>query len=271
MQLSSVTMPPEKVLFTKLTYRVQKITSRVFLILCAIASTLAWANQSIAQDESTMPWVDDQGQAIPYGLKDRPDAVTKNRAAIKDAPVKPTTAATVNNVQYDWGFLSRPLVIWMFGIAILFTIGLMVWLFISAKLGDGGESETQRYRRTLEESIKQLPFELDENFGDFREQALAAYRSGDFRKSLMLLFSHVLVTLDQQDLVHLKKGKTNRQYLRELKPHPRLAGYYGDVMVPFEQTFFGNYPVEKSVCEKCWNDLDQFQANVEAIKRGGHD
>jgi hypothetical protein len=287
MQLSSHTVFPAKPITTEPittapittapittapTGNVRKITSRGVLLFCAIVWTFAWADRSIAQNDFAMPWANDQGRVVPYGLKDRADAATKDRAAIKEAPVKTAPPAPVNNAPYDWGFLSRPLLIWMFGVAILCIIGLMVWLFVSAKLGDGGgQYETQRQGRTLQESIKQLPFELDENVGDFREQARAAYRSGDFRKSLMLLFSHVLVTLDQKDLVHLKKGKTNRQYLRELKPHPRLAGYYGDVMVPFEQTFFGDYSVEKSVCEQCWNDLDQFQANIEAVKRGGHD
>lgn len=257
-------------------YRVFEVDRLLFYassLACCCTLLLATNHSAVGQDQHEMPWVSDDGQLMPLGFKERPAAASNDRDAIEIAPVKIVApAVAANNAQYDWGFLSRPLLICLFVTGVLCIIGLMIWLFLFARLDDGGGALEQKHRsRSLEQSIKQLPFELEASFGDFREQALAAYRAGDLRKSLILLFSHVLVTLDQKNLVHLKKGKTNRQYLRELKPHPQLAGYYGDVMVPFEQTFFGNYPVEKEVCEKCWNDLDQFQADVESIKRGNHD
>ena len=84
--------------------------------------------------------------------------------------------------------------------------------------------------------------------------------------ALVFLFSHVLVTLDQAKLVRLQKGKTNRQYLRELSPSRPLIKYYGDVMVPFEQTFFGDYPITKDVFESCWQGLDDFQNEVDVAR-----
>ena len=66
--------------------------------------------------------------------------------------------------------------------------------------------------------------------------------------------------------MRLKKGKTNRQYLRELSSNRSLAKYYGDVMVPFEQTFFGDYPVTKEIFEGCWQGLDEFQNSVDVAR-----
>jgi len=129
-----------------------------------------------------------------------------------------------------------------------------------------GTDDISRPDRSIAESIRHLPFEMDVAKGDFRQQAQAAYQAGDFRKALIFLFSHVLVTLDQAKLVRLKKGKTNRQYLRELSDRPPLVGYYGDVMVPFEQTFFGDYPITKTVFDDCWKGLDDFQNTVNTAR-----
>jgi len=125
---------------------------------------------------------------------------------------------------------------------------------------------SSRSDRSIAESIRHLPFEMDVKKGDFRQQSQAAYDAGDFRMALVFLFSHVLVTLDQAKLVRLKKGKTNRQYLRELSPNRPLGDYYGDVMVPFEQTFFGDYPITKEVFEGCWHGLDGFQSEVDIAR-----
>jgi hypothetical protein len=222
----------------------------------------------VGQDKPSMPWTDENGELVPVGFSPRSEAITYDRDSVRLAP--PRQAATTNWPSYDWSFLATPTIVTMFVIGVAIAIGLMVWLFVSMQLGEHGvASEDTFRRRTIEESIKQLPFELDANFGDFRTPAWEAYQAGNLRRSLILLFSHVLVTLDQRNLVHLKKGKTNRQYLKELKHHPKLAGYYGDVMVPFEQAFFGDHPVDQSVCEKCWNELEPFQANLDSIKLGG--
>ena len=114
-------------------------------------------------------------------------------------------------------------------------------------------------RRSLQESIQQLPFQVDVASGDFHQLAQQAYRSGDYHRAIMMLFSHVLVSLDQKGFVRLRKGKTNRQYLRELKGYTALPDYFGSVMIPFEAAFFGDHQLEKRDFEECWNGLPSFQ------------
>jgi hypothetical protein len=60
----------------------------------------------------------------------------------------------------------------------------------------------------------------------------------------------------------LKKGKTNRQYLRELQSHSHLSQYFQRVMVPFEDAFFGDHPIQQPVFDANWSDLDGFQERV---------
>lgn len=230
-----------------------------------------------AQDLQSMPWTDqDSGEPIPLGLQeqfqDRQPALTRDRSSIPKAPKRNATAWN-----WNWRWLSGgfglfgsfgPAIVYgllFLGIALL--LALIIWVFLNSRVEiASGNDDFSRPDRSLAESIRHLPFEMDVTQGDFRQQAQTAYQAGDFRKALIFLFSHVLVTLDQEKLVRLKKGKTNRQYLRELSPSPPLVGYYGDVMIPFEQTFFGDYPITKDVFEQCWQGLNEFQDSVKTAR-----
>ena len=98
--------------------------------------------------------------------------------------------------------------------------------------------------------------------GDFQSLAGTAARAGDYGRATMLLFSHVLLTLDKKKLIQLKRGKTNRQYLKELKQYSSLKAFYEKIMVPFEDNFFGSHDIAIPVFEECWQELDSFHTNV---------
>ena len=236
---------------------------------------LAWATPVAGQDLKKMPWLDpDTGELAPVGIEERHHAITHDRNSIPKKIVKPKKPTNWNP---NWnmggggggGFAGAGSALIYGGgsIAVLLLLALIVWIFMNSRIDMGSEKISARPDRTLAESIRHLPFEMDVKKGDFRQQAQAAYQAGDFRMALVFLFSHVLVTLDQAKLVRLKKGKTNRQYLRELSPSKSLVNYYGDVMVPFEQTFFGDYPITKDVFEDCWKGLDEFQNSVDAARQ----
>ena len=219
-----------------------------------------------------MPWLDQEsGEVSPTGIGEREAAVTCDRNSIPEAVVKKKKKATAAQTptpgtSMNFGFLGTVMVYTLSTIAAVALIALIVWVIMNSRVEIAGSDDLSRPDRSIAESIRHLPFEMDVAKGDFRQQAQAAYQSGNFRGALIFLFSHVLVTLDQAKLVRLKKGKTNRQYLRELSDSPPLVSYYGDVMVPFEQAFFGDYPVTKDVFEKCWQGLDEFQGNVKAAR-----
>jgi len=228
-----------------------------------------------AQDLKTMPWVDQEsGEISAAGIGEREAAVTRDRNSIPLAVVKTkkkkkaapaTGGATNTGPGFDLSGIGTVMLYIFLGTAVVALIGLIAWIVMNSRVEiESGTDDTSRPDRSIAESIRHLPFEMDLAKGDFRQQAQAAYQSGNFRGALIFLFSHVLVTLDQAKLVRLKKGKTNRQYLRELSDSPSLVSYYGDVMVPFEQTFFGDYPITKDVFDNCWRGLDDFQNTVKA-------
>lgn len=265
-------------LFKHISIRLKKESLRwrvLFLVaLIALTGFCLLPTQSLfAQNLESMPWVDQEnGEVSPVGVSEREAAATRDRSSIPVAPTRKKKAPIANAGPVNTG----PSVFSGLGAVILYSclaigavalVGLFVWIIMNSRIDlEAGPEETERPDRSLAESIRHLPFEMDVTKGDFRQQAHTSYQSGDFRGALIFLFSHVLVTLDQAKLVRLKKGKTNRQYLRELSPSPPLVGYYGDVMVPFEQTFFGDYPITKDAFEKCWRGLDDFQSTVKTAR-----
>ena len=252
----------------------------VLFLLALFGFCLLSTHSLVAQDLESMPWVDlESGEISPRGLGEREAAVTRDRDSIPEAVIKkkkkkktaPGTAGAAGAASTapsaGLEFMGTVFVWTAVGALIGLLIGLLVWVIMNSRIEmELGSDDISRPDRSIAESIRHLPFEMDVAKGDFRQQAQAAYQSGNFRMALIYLFSHVLVTLDQAKLVRLKKGKTNRQYLRELSDSPPLASYYGDVMVPFEQTFFGDYPVTKDVFDNCWRGLDDFQSTVQAAR-----
>ena len=241
---------------------------------------LACVAPATAQNLKAMPWVDQEsGELAPMGIEKPVPAITRDRnSMIPKKVIKPPKQKLSSNTNWNMGGggggggggLAAAGPVLMYGggtVAVLLLLALMVWIFMNSRINmDISGDYSAKPDRSLAESIRHLPFEMDVEKGDFQHQAQSAYQAGDFRTALVFLFSHVLVTLDQAKLVRLKKGKTNRQYLRELSPSKPLAKYYGDVMVPFEQTFFGDYPITKDVFEGCWQGLDEFQSSVDAAR-----
>ena len=241
----------------------------------ALPLLVVWLSQVspvAGQDLKSMPWMDhDSGEIAPVGVEARDPSLTRDRDLIPKKKIKkvaPATTTTTWNprLNANWAALGPVMVYGLVIFGALLLIGLVIWVFMNSRVDMGPSTVSSRSDRSLAESIRHLPFEIDVKKGDFRQQARAAYEAGDFRMALIFLFSHVLVTLDQAKLVRLKKGKTNRQYLRELSPNRPLVDYYGDVMVPFEQTFFGDYPITKEVFEGCWQGLEDFQSEVDVAR-----
>jgi len=248
--------------------------SRCAIVAWALLLLVIWLTQVslvAGQDLKSMPWTDqDSGEVTPLGVEKRAQSLTRDRSSIPIKKVKAKAPAAPPVFAPPAGagaaMLGPVLVYGLVLIGALLLIGLVVWVFMNSKVDIDSAPVSSRSDRSIAESIRHLPFEMDVKKGDFRQQSQAAYDAGDFRMALVFLFSHVLVTLDQAKLVRLKKGKTNRQYLRELSPNRPLGDYYGDVMVPFEQTFFGDYPITKEVFEGCWHGLDGFQSEVDIAR-----
>lgn len=214
----------------------------------------------------SFPWYDAETRgAKPLPFADRPAIRSEDRNSIPQFTPRANPQRAATGVAGPSGAQgeSMSFLFWLgLAIVLLSILVLLVWAFLKL------ESKTQQSARlssgrSLAESIEQLPFQVDENSGDFRTLAERAYEARNYRKAIIHLYSHVLVVLDQAHLIRLKKGKTNRQYLRELTPQSNLVGYFQQTMESFESVFFGDHEIGRAGFEHCWKQLPSFQAEIE--------
>jgi hypothetical protein len=211
------------------------------------------------------PWYDGTNdQLAPVDLPAEREAVSKDRNNISPyvSRTRSTTYSGGSRFTFSWLSVLSWIVI---GLLIAVIVGLLVWAFFRMenqqqnRRGEPSATST----RSREDRIKELPFDFEKSNGDFRQQAYKAYEAGDYRTAMILLFSHVLLMLDKSNLIQLRKGKTNRQYLSELRPYSNLSNYYKSVMIPFEDVFFGDYELNRNAFDHCWKNLESFQRQIQ--------
>ena len=256
----------------------QRETLDVSRLSCCLLSTVFCAlilpSYAVAQDaadagrealeKKRFPWFDADSQSISELEQTKPDrAKSLNRGDLPEY-IPPTQTPRNPNTPTGLATLLSTTTWILIAVLFLLIVGILVWFFLKMEARSGMDRGSDlREEEDIRERITQLPFEIQHTAtGDFRDQAAHAARQGDFGRAIMLLFSHVLLQLDRKGLIRLKKGKTNRQYLNELKSHRQLSSYYRKVMIPFEDNFFGGHPIHRQEFEDCWGQLDSFQNQV---------
>jgi hypothetical protein len=152
-------------------------------------------------------------------------------------------------------------------------IALFVWLIVvltrvflgRESAGAIGSEESQHIEAGLEaDRIEHLPFEVRRPQGDLLAEARRLYEAGDYRQAIVYYFSYLLVELDRRQVIRLTRGKTNRQYLREVRRQRQdVSGLVENTMVAFEDVFFGDHALERERFESCWAGLDDFQKRLQ--------
>jgi hypothetical protein len=174
------------------------------------------------------------------------------------------------NWNWDWGSVfwnSLQVVFW--GIIIALFVWLIVVLtrvFLGRESAGAVGSEDSQHIETgaAADRIEHLPFEVRRPQGDLLAEARRLYEQGDFRQAIIYYFSYLLVELDRRQVIRLTRGKTNRQYLREVRRQKQdVAGLVEDTMVAFEDVFFGDHALERERFESCWSGLDDFQKSLQ--------
>jgi hypothetical protein len=116
------------------------------------------------------------------------------------------------------------------------------------------------------DQVEALGFLAERPRGDLLGQARWHYQQGNYGEAIIYLFSYQLLELDKFSLIHLAKGKTNRQYLREASRAPNLRGMLEMTMLRFENVFFGRGTLDRAGFEACWNALPEFEQQLRAAQ-----
>ena len=100
---------------------------------------------------------------------------------------------------------------------------------------------------------------------DLLQDATEAVERGDLQAAIVFYYSHVLVSLHRAGVIFLAKGKTNRQYGREVET--RLSderSAFDAIRQLFEAAYFGGYDVPRDAFTTIWKDRERLLARVEA-------
>jgi uncharacterized protein DUF4129 len=257
----------------------------ILLILLAVAGLIA-APASAAtdpEDDSAvatgkdalsgvgrLPWYDkSQDDVRPLHMVPRDTADSSNRNSTWTEPDKSTTTTTSSSgprFSLVGGAMQ-----WVGMTVLVLLLGVLAFLIAKAFLRDE-VAETTATRRIVESSrdaarVEALPFAVRKPTGDLLSEARRLYEAGDFSEAIIYLFSYELVQLDRQHLIRLAKGKTNRQYLRELRGRPALQAILETTMIAFEDAFFGRKSLTRQRFEDCWQRLDELHRELEHVER----
>ena len=160
-----------------------------------------------------------------------------------------------------WLWEALQVVVWVV-LGLLFVV--VAWLLIKALLRNEVADLATAGSSVADDSVQEvdrienLPFQVRRPRGDLLGEARRHYDAGNFGEAIIYLFSYQLVQLDKSHLIRLAKGKTNRQYLREVRSQRDLGSLLAATMFTFEDVFFGNHRLGRSRFESCWNRLDDF-------------
>jgi hypothetical protein len=188
------------------------------------------------------PWYDDESDGIRR----------INLKAQRQAPVSNQTGSS----SWSWDLE------WLGWVLIVLVVLLVLWMLLrvywtrSPRAG-GADDAALVGRPVSVDRLEELPFQLDQPVGDLLSEARRAAEAGDYDRAIVLLYSHQLLELDKREAIRLTKGKTNRQYLRELRLCTGLAPLLATSMVAFEDVFFGGHTLDRERFEECWRQAKQ--------------
>ncbi len=250
-----------------------KIWSVLALGLLCLSPSSAVAMQQDADSiiaERDFPWFDTETKQlrgmpipapIPSSVGDRdtiplhvPDPNQANSQPANTPTAAPNVTTFVNTLVYIAG-----------GVALTGVLLLSLWGFYRREALTGGADKIAKKKRTMKEHIRHLPFEVEEQEGDFRTAAESAFANGDYSKSVIYLYAELLVILDENNLVRLQRGRTNRQYLNAIREHQSLSDYFQMVMTTFEDAFFGKHKISEQRAEACFTGKANFESEATRI------
>jgi hypothetical protein len=233
------------------------------------ASVLLWSTDSVEAGRESLtsrgnlPWYDAEEDALR-----RIEVQPNEDDAKRHSEWARTQGQPSTQTRWSGEFLLTLLRIlaWI-GIGLL--VALIIWALLWAmrraeRFSDSTAAEATSIELAASR-IEDLPMPVQPQHADLLAAAQAYVEAGDLRNAIIYAFAHQLVELDKHHLIQLTKGKTNREYLRELRAHPSFIPLLSSLMLAFEEVYFGNHDITRQRFDQCWQDLDRFHHQLEQV------
>ncbi|HUG66328.1 MAG TPA: DUF4129 domain-containing protein [Pirellulaceae bacterium] len=221
------------------------------------------AGREALDGKVTFPWYDADSDGLQR-LNVEPPADVKNRGSKWERTVRAKKSRTPWSMP-GWLWKMLEVLGWTLLVMALVTVGyFLVRAFLVAESGHAsGEAVTEGALGTGDiDRVESLPFQLKAPQTDLLSEARRHHEAGNYKDAIIYLYSYQLVELDKHQLIRLTKGKTNRQYLREVQRRGDLFRSLQASMLAFEDVFFGNHSLERGRFESCWSGLDAFHQSL---------
>ncbi len=155
---------------------------------------------------------------------------------------------------------------WLAWIAIALLLAAVAYVLIRAYWGRWRLARSAKSRNDepigIADRTESLPVPLPRGRLNLLEEAQRCYQRGDFGQAVVYFFSYQLLQLDKRQFIHLDRGKTNRQYLREVGAQASLRAMLEQTMTVFEDFYFGHRLIDRGRFESCWLRRDEFEQAV---------
>lgn len=196
---------------------------------------------------------DSQGKKLGSGQGEKPFPDQEGSIELREAPESEYNFKPITAIQITWSQVG------IFLLAVAIAIGLFLivraWRrWLRRKNPTGLKKKDQPVRAGFLPDV--VAKEVGD--GDFLQAAEQAAARGDYRRAIVYLYAYQLTELDRRGLIRLTKGKTNRQYLRELKVRPSLARILEHTIVTFEEAYFGGRTLSAERFGACYRELPDF-------------
>lgn len=218
--------------------------------------------------QANFPFYDESKDAIrkinipPQELPQKSKTTTGGSNSAKARPTTTRAGTTTGSGLSGFSSVLQVLGLIVLIAALVAIAVLIARTFLRGEVAEQNSAELELGPSRDVDRVEQLPFQLKRPSGDFLTEARLAYEQGDFARAIIYFYSHQLVQLDRHQWIRLSKGKTNRQYLRELRSKPELRDLLDETILLFESAFFGHHDITRSQFEAVWRRAGEFQQLV---------
>jgi hypothetical protein len=150
-----------------------------------------------------------------------------------------------NAVTTDWGRV----LMYILGIVILVVLIMMLLKVNAFKVFYSGQGANTFNYSALDENIHEM---------DFEKLIQEATRKNDYRLGVRLVFLFALKMLSDKNLIHWSQGKTNHDYISELKLNDVKAGF-NELNFYFEYAWYGNFRINQETFSRVQLIFDEWK------------
>lgn len=142
---------------------------------------------------------------------------------------------------------------------LLYIMGIAGVVFLIIKLFQSGLSNA--IYGNPKSSLEYHLHEDDIHEIDFMTAIEEAVDLGEYRKAIRLVYLHALKMLSDQHLISWERGKTNHDYLYELKSKG-IQQPFSDLGYYFEFTWYGNFEADRKIYDHTFSILKDLEAKL---------